>query len=220
MAKVVVIDFRLGNLFSVLKACEFCNITAKISSDPLDIEKADAIIIPGVGAFREAMSNLQELNLVYPIKDFAKSGRPILGICIGLQLLLSSSNEFGFTSGLDLIPGKVENLEFDRENESNRLKIPFIGWNKINFEKKSFLFSGIKNCSFFYFVHSFHGVLNNQKHQSSFSTYGNLKITSSIECENIFATQFHPEKSGIQGLKIYQNWARKYNLSEDQRANI
>ena len=220
MAKVVIIDFRLGNLFSVIKACEFCNITAKISSNPLDIEKADGLIIPGVGAFGEAMSNLRELKLVYPIKDFAKSGRPIFGICIGLQLLLSNSNEFGFTKGLDLIPGKVAKIEFDREKKVNKLKIPFIGWNKINFEKKSLFFSGIKNCSFFYFVHSFHGVLNNQKDQSSYSTYGNLKITSSIECENIFATQFHPEKSGMQGLKIYENWARKYNLSEDQRTNI
>ena len=215
MGKVVVIlDFKLGNLHSVVKACDTCNITAVISSNPAEVEKADGLILPGVGAYGEAMSNLKDLQLVDTIRNFAGSGKPLFGICIGLQLLLSSSSEFGFTEGLNLIPGKVNKLQFKDTEKYKSFRVPFIGWNKINIVKESSIYSGLRNESFYYFVHSFSADLDDDKYLSSFSIYGDRKVTSSIEKDNIFATQFHPEKSGQEGLKIYKNWATKFNLNE------
>jgi len=215
MGKIVVIlDFKLGNLHSVVKACNTCNITAVISSNPAEVEKADALILPGVGAYGEAMGNLKDLELIETIKNFAYAGKPLFGICIGLQLLLSSSSEFGFTEGLNLIPGKVDKLRFKDTEKYKSFRVPFIGWNKINIVKESSIYSGLRNESFYYFVHSFTANLDDDKYLSSFSIYGDRKVTSSIEIGNIFATQFHPEKSGPEGLKIYKNWASKYNLNE------
>ena len=214
MPKVVILDFKLGNLHSVKKACDFCNILTVISSNPTEIEKANGLIIPGVGAYGEAMKNLQDLKLVDSIKNFAKSGKPIFGICIGLQLLLSGSCEFGFTEGLNLIPGRVEKIKFNDARKFQSFKVPFIGWNTINILKESYIYSGIDEKVFFYFVHSYSGILEDKKHLSSYSIYGDFKVTSSIEFNNIFATQFHPEKSGESGIQIYKNWAFKHNLNE------
>lgn len=211
---VVILDFKLGNLHSVVKACDTCNITAVISSNPAEVEKADGLILPGVGAYSEAMSNLKDLQLVETIRNFADSGKPLFGICMGLQLLLSSSSEFGFTEGLNLIPGKVNKLKFKDADKFKSFRVPFIGWNKINIVKESSIYSGLRNESFYYFVHSFSADLDDDRHLSSFSIYGDSKVTSSIEIDNIFATQFHPEKSGQEGLKIYKNWASKYSLNE------
>ena len=215
MGKVVVIlDFKLGNLHSVVKACDSCNINSVISSNPAEVEKADALILPGVGAYGEAMRNLNDLELVETIKKFACSGKPLFGICIGLQLLLSSSSEFGFTEGLNLIPGKVDKLRFKDKEKYKFYRVPFIGWNKINIVKESSIYFSLKKESFYYFVHSFSANLDDDKYLSSYSIYGDYRVTSSVEKDNIFATQFHPEKSGPEGLKIYKNWASKYNLNE------
>ena len=143
MSEVIIVDFNLGNLHSVKKACEVCNIRARISSQKNDIEQADALILPGVGAFGEAMSNLKQLGLVKPIKDFVVSGRPLFGICIGLQLLFSESSEFGLTKGLNLINGKVEKISFENQEIYKNFRIPFIGWNKIKYTNKSTLFDNI-----------------------------------------------------------------------------
>ena len=212
MGTVVILDFNIGNLHSVKKACDVCHINTVISSNPLEAEKADGLILPGVGAFGEAMSNLKDLKLIDTIKNFADSGKPIFGICIGMQLLLSSSSEFGFNEGLNLIPGKVDKIRFKDREKYKSFRIPFIGWNKVNIVKESLIYSGLNEDSFYYFVHSFTAHLDDEKDLSAFSFYGDCEIISSIEKDNIYATQFHPEKSGKEGLNIYKNWAKKYNL--------
>jgi len=213
MSEIIIVDFNLGNLYSVKKACEVCDISARISSQKKDIEKADALILPGVGAFGETMSNLKQLELVKPIKDFVNSGRPLFGICIGLQLLLSESSEFGLTKGLNLINGKVEKISFENQEIYKSFRIPFVGWNKIEIKNKSSLFDHIKEGDYFYFVHSYCAKLDISTDLVASSTYADLKVSAAIERNNIFATQFHPEKSGSKGLQIYRNWKYKYNLS-------
>jgi glutamine amidotransferase len=213
MSEVIIVDFNLGNLHSVKKACEVCNISARVSSNRVDVEKADALILPGVGAFGEAMSNLSKLDLVHAIKDSVESGRPLFGICIGLQLLFTESSEFGLTKGLSLINGKVEKITFENQEIYRNFRIPFIGWNKIECRSKSSLFEKIKKDDYFYFVHSYYAKLDISSDLVASSTYGDQELTAAIERDNIFATQFHPEKSGINGLQIYNNWKQKYNLS-------
>jgi glutamine amidotransferase len=213
MREVIIVDFNLGNLHSVKKACEVCNIKARISSQKKDIEKADALILPGVGAFGETMSNLKQLALVKPIKDFVDSGRPLFGICIGLQLLFSESSEFGPTKGLNLISGKVEKISFTNTDFYKHYRIPFIGWNKIKYTNNSSLFDNITEGEFFYFVHSYCAKMDIKSDLIAHSIYGDQMMTAAIERNNIFATQFHPEKSGNPGLQIYHNWKNKYNLN-------
>jgi len=166
-----------------------------------------------VGAFGETMSNLKQLGLVKPIKDFVDSGRPLFGICIGLQLLFSESLEFGLTKGLNLINGKVEKISFENQEIYKNFRIPFIGWNKIEFKNKSSLFDHIKDGDYFYFIHSYCARLDISSDLIASSTYGDQQVTAAIERNNIFATQFHPEKSGKNGLQIYKNWKTKYNLN-------
>ena len=213
MREVIIVDFNLGNLHSVKKACEVCNIKAKISSQRGDIEKAEALILPGVGAFGEAMSNLSKLNLVDSIKGFVDSGRPLFGICIGLQLLFSESSEFGLTKGLGLISGKGEKITLENQEIYKNFRIPFIGWNKVEFKNKSSMLDHIKCGNYFYFVHSYCARLDISSDLLASSMYGDLQVTAAIERNNIFATQFHPEKSGNSGLQIYLNWKNKYNLN-------
>ena len=213
MSEVIIVDFNLGNLHSVKKACEVCNIKARISSQKSDIEKAKALILPGVGAFGEAMSNLKKLDLINSITDFVESGRPLFGICIGLQLLFSESSEFGFTKGLNLINGKVEKITLENQEIYKNFRIPFIGWNKIEFKNKSSLFDHIKDGDYFYFIHSYCARLDISSDSIASSTYGDQEVTAAIERNNIFATQFHPEKSGKHGLQVYKNWKSKYNLN-------
>ena len=213
MSEVIIVDFNLGNLHSVKKACEVCNISARVSSQKSDIKKAKALILPGVGAFGEAMSNLKKLDLINSITDFVESGRPLFGICIGLQLLFSESSEFGFTKGLNLINGKVEKITLENQEIYKNFRIPFIGWNKIEFKKRSSLFDYINVGNFFYFIHSYCVKLESSKDSIASSTYGDQEVTAAIERNNIFATQFHPEKSGKHGLQVYKNWKSKYNLN-------
>ena len=213
MSEVIIVDFNLGNLHSVKKACEVCNISARVSSQKSDIKKAKALILPGVGAFGEAMSNLKKLDLINSITDFVESGRPLFGICIGLQLLFSESSEFGFTKGLNLINGKVEKITLENQEIYKNFRIPFIGWNKIEFKNKSSLFDHIKDGDYFYFIHSYCARLDISSDLIASSTYGDQQVTAAIERNNIFATQFHPEKSGKHGLQVYKNWKSKYNLN-------
>lgn len=213
MSEVIIVDFSLGNLHSVKKACEVCNIKARISSEKSDLEKAKALIIPGVGAFGAAMSNLEKLDLINSIKGFVESGRPLFGICIGLQLLFSESTEFGITKGLNLINGKVEKISFKNQEIFKSFRIPFIGWNKIELKRRSPLFDNINRGNFFYFVHSYSVKLESSTDSIASSTYGDQEVIAAIEKDNIFATQFHPEKSGEHGLQIYKNWKKRYNLN-------
>ncbi len=211
--KVVIIDYELGNLFSVNQALEKIGLSTSISKNPAEIVEADALILPGVGAFGDAMNNLNKLKLVDPIRNFIDSGKPFLGICLGLQLLFTQSEEFGTQNGLDIIKGVVR--KFNSKDDAIQLKVPQISWNKVlftnqNLKDNSPLFN-IKNEEYFYFVHSFY-VLPEEDVTLTETEYGGIIYTSSIIKNNIFACQFHPEKSGKEGLKIYQNWASQNNL--------
>lgn len=198
---IVVVDYGMGNLRSVQKGFEKVGALAVISRDPKEIEKADRLVLPGVGAFPKCMENLTQFNLVDPVKEFVQSGRPFLGICLGLQLLFDESEEFGTHEGLKIIRGGVK--EFDR---NMGLKIPHMGWNQVLFRKEVPIFNGIENGSYFYFVHSFYVDPHNSEDVVGETEYG-ITFTCAVARDNIFAVQFHPEKSQEIGLKILRNFA-------------
>ena len=208
--KIVIIDYKLGNLFSVNQALLNIGLKPMISSDPKDICDADALVLPGVGAFGDAMQNLNKLGLIDVIKDFVASGKPFLGICLGLQLLFTESEEFGSSGGLNLIKGKVK--RFDNCNvDSQIFKVPQIAWNNIELpDDKSWentpLYN-ITNDENMYFVHSYYVIPDEADVSLTYTTYGGLKYVSCVFKNNIFACQFHPEKSAKEGLTIYKNWA-------------
>jgi glutamine amidotransferase len=214
MSKIIIIDYNLGNLFSVQHACTSLGLDVKVSQDPIEIKNAEAIILPGVGAFNEAMINLEKLNLIEPIKDHINNNKPFFGICLGLQLLFTESEEFGNRKGLNIIEGKV--VRFPKEIEGNKLIVPQIGWNTISpKDSKGFKDSpleGIKDNEFVYFVHSYFVAPENEEDILTYTNYEGHRYCSSVRKNNIFATQFHPEKSGKEGLKIYKNWAKQNNL--------
>ena len=201
-SNVVIIDYGLGNLFSIKRACEIVGLSTTVTSSKNDIAKAKAIILPGVGSFDPAMKNLIKQDLVDSIKNLTFSGTPLLGICLGMQLLMENSEE-GSLNGIGLINGTAKMIESNEED----IKIPHMGWNniEINDNNNSRILNGIKNNDYFYFVHSYKCIPTNNSEVAAFTKYGQ-KICAVIEKNNVFATQFHPEKSGIVGLKIYQNF--------------
>lgn len=199
---VVVVDYGMGNLRSVQKGFEKVGSRAIISRDPKEVATADRLVLPGVGAFPECMKNLTRFDLTEPVVEFVKSGRPFLGICLGLQLLFDESEEFGKHDGLKLIPGKVK--EFDR---TIGLKIPHMGWNQVRFCKQVPIFDGIEDSSYFYFVHSYYVVPDDPSDVAGETEYG-IPFTCAVARDNIFAVQFHPEKSQGIGLKILENFAK------------
>jgi len=210
--EVAIIDYGLGNLFSVRNACHRVGLNAEITSDRGVIDKADAAILPGVGAFDVAMRNLEELDLTRSIKGFVDSGRPFMGICLGLQLLFSESEEFGVSRGLNLIEGRVTKFP-TRNNEEKKVKVPQIGWNRIfksTGSHKAYDNSPLKEIEdgeFMYFVHSFYVEPLSGERTLTKTKYEGIEYCSSIFFRNVFATQFHPEKSGEKGIAIYSKWA-------------
>ena len=193
---ITIIDYGLGNLTSVKGALDKLNISSQISSDISEIEKADALILPGVGAAGEGMKNLKDRKLVDLIIQEVKAGKPFLGICLGMQLMLGA-NEEGNIDGLNIINGTVKKFESD-------LKIPQIGWNQVA-TKPSRLFQEIKEDSYFYFVHSYYCQPEGNSVTVGTTEYG-LQFCSAIENGNIFGVQFHPEKSGDTGLQVLKNF--------------
>ena len=209
---VVIVDSEAGNLFSVQHACKIVGLNPVITNKPEDIRKADALILPGVGAFGDAMKNLRKLDLVQPLREFAASGRPFMGICLGMQILFSKSEEFGNHEGLNLIDGNV--VKFPSVNDTgSKIKVPQIGWNQIFYPLEvenawdGTPLEQIINGEFMYFVHSYYACPLNSENGLAVTEYEGLKYCSAVIKENIFATQFHPEKSAIEGIKIYRNWA-------------
>lgn len=203
--KVAIIDYQLSNLFSVKHAFDYLTIDSEITSDKSIISKCDAAILPGVGAFGDAMANLKQLDLINLIKEFVFSGKPFMGVCLGMQLLFSQSEEFGIHQGLDLIKGNVKKFA----SESKKLKVPQIGWNQIFQAQQNWNNSPLKetrNGEFMYFVHSYYVIPNNNNVILTNTTYEDIEYCSSLLSGNLFATQFHPEKSGPEGIKIYKNW--------------
>jgi glutamine amidotransferase len=202
MVKTVIIDYGMGNLRNVQKAFEHIGIAAEISSQGQDLLEADGLVLPGVGAFGDAMDNLSDAGLIEPIQRSVANGKPLIGICLGLQLLFQSSNEMGEHQGLGLLPGRVVRF-------GNELKVPHIGWNQLDFAAQaasSPLLKGLANHGYAYFVHSYHAVPANKGCILTTSSYG-IDFVSMVQQENVFGAQFHPEKSQEVGLGILCNFA-------------
>ncbi len=198
MKKIVIIDYGLGNLRSVQKGLEHAGANVLISSDPAEIKSADGVILPGVGAFRDAMKNVEKVRNT--IDEYVASGKPMLGICLGQQMMMSTSEEGGVTEGLDLVKGKV--LRFPH----SELKVPHMGWNSIKITQRHPLFEDIPDGSFVYFVHSYF-VDTGEKNTLISCDYGTDFAAAVVnDAGNVIGTQFHPEKSGDVGLKMLKNF--------------
>jgi glutamine amidotransferase len=195
---ITIIDYGAGNLFSVRKAIEYFDVDVAISDNSEDILNAEGLVLPGVGAFGWGMKLLEEKRLCEPIREAVDKGVPLLGVCLGLQLLFEESEESPEVSGLGLIRGRVKRLP-------NDLPLPHIGWNQVKIIKDTRIFKGISQNSFFYFVHSYYGEPSDRDSVCGITEYG-IEFPSVICKENIFAVQFHPEKSSSEGLKIYKNF--------------
>lgn len=204
--KIAIIDYKLSNMFSVKNALDYLGVNSIITSDKKIVAESDAAIIPGVGAFGDAMDNLKKLDLIPVIQNHIKNGKPFMGVCLGMQLIFSESEEFGTHQGLNLIPGKVRKFSGKKE-----IKVPQIGWNQIFNGPNPALWKvsplkKIKDREFMYFVHSFYVSPDDKNVVISETNYAGIVYCSAVFYKNIFATQFHPEKSGKEGIKIYQNW--------------
>jgi len=199
---IAIIDYDMGNVKSVYNAIEYIGHDSIITSDAREIDKADRIILPGVGAFGDAMNNLKKRGLVEILnKQVLEKKKPILGICLGLQLMAKSSEEHGIHRGLGWLDAEVVKFRLEKTG----LKVPHVGWNNVEV-KDPILFKGLAGEQInFYFVHSFHIVCNDKKNITATCRYG-IEFTSAIHKENIFATQFHPEKSQDSGLKVLENF--------------
>lgn len=196
------IDYNMGNLRSVENAFQTFGIDVKIVKKANEVERFDKIILPGVGAFKDAMESLEKEGMSDAIKAFAASKKPLLGICLGMQLLFESSVEFGKTKGLGLIEGDI--VKFDTTRFSHKLKIPHMGWNELFVRQESPLFKGMPEAFYLYFVHSFHAKCD-VKYVIGETVYG-YDFASAVQKENVFGFQPHPEKSHANGLKILKNF--------------
>ncbi len=201
-----IIDYEMGNLRSVEKAFEKLGVEARVSDKPEDIATADKVVLPGVGAFRDCINNLREGGFVEPLLAHVEAGKPLLGICVGMQMLFDESEEFGRHQGLGLIPGKVVRFPSGMVENNERLKVPHMGWNTISLKKNSPIFNGIKDESFVYFVHSYYCAAEEQEDVAASCRYGDIEFCASLWRDNIMATQFHPEKSQDVGLQIFKNF--------------
>jgi len=202
---IAIIDYGMGNLRSVQKGFEKVGFEAVVTSDPKVVLEAERIVLPGVGAFPDCMRNLEHGGVVEPILKVIREGRPFLGICLGLQLLFTESEEFGIHKGLDVIPGRVVRFPEGMEEEEEELKVPHMGWNQLSFKLRPPAFSGIPDGTNFYFVHSYYVRPDDSSVIATTTRYG-IDFCSSVWKDNIVATQFHPEKSQEKGLAILQNF--------------
>ncbi len=214
MSSVAIVDYGLGNLYSVKQACAHVGLDAVITSAKRDLLEADAVILPGVGAFGDAMATLRRLDLVSVLQDIATTNKPLVGICLGIQLLMTESFEFGQHKGLGIIEGTVVRLSELVESE-RALKIPHVGWNRIHHLPKSWqdtLLEGLCDGAYMYFVHSFIVWPQNEDVIISKTRYGDTEFCSSLQYKNVFACQFHPERSALTGIRIYQNLATQIRI--------
>ncbi len=212
---IAIIDYGMGNLRSVQKGFEKVGHAAVVTSDPKIIMDAGHVVLPGVGAFPDCMRNLEERGLLDVVPKVIGSGRPFLGICLGLQLLFTESEEFGIHRGLDIIKGRVVRFNpktltppiplFTKEGGQGELKVPHMGWNTLSIKKRPPVLEGVDDGSYFYFVHSYYVVPEDKGVAATTTNYG-IDFVSSIWKDNIFASQFHPEKSQEKGLRILKNF--------------
>ena len=197
---IAIVDYGMGNLRSVSKAFESVGHRAAVTREAAIIHNASHVVLPGVGAFGDCMANLEQFDLLEPIRASIEAGKPFLGICLGLQLLFTESEEFGPHKGLDIIPGKVKKFSLDRA-----LKVPHMGWNQVHAERDCPLFNEIPNGSDWYFVHSYFVEPADPLVAATTTTYGD-PFVSSIWKDNLMACQFHPEKSQSVGLRLLKNF--------------
>jgi glutamine amidotransferase len=197
---IAIIDYGMGNLRSVHKAFEAVEHQAVVTRDVATIQNASHVVLPGVGAFGDCMANLERYRLIEPIRSSIQSGKPFLGICLGLQVLFSESEEFGLHKGLGIIPGKVKRFRVEPT-----LKVPHMGWNQVNFQRACPLYDGIADGAHWYFVHSYFVDPEDQEMVATTTPYGS-SFVSSIWRENLIACQFHPEKSQTVGLRLIRNF--------------
>ena len=202
---VAIIDYDAGNIKSVEKALEYLGQKVKITRDQKEILSADRVILPGVGAFGDAMGKIRSYGLESVIQDAVRQGTPFLGICLGLQLLFEDSDETPGVKGLGLLPGGIRRIP-----DGEGLKIPHMGWNSLDIREGATLFKGIEGHPYVYFVHSYYLSAKHEEDVAA-ATFYSTKIHASVEHENIFACQFHPENSGEVGLKILDNFIHLEN---------
>ena len=200
MATIAVIDYGAGNLRSVAHAVEHVGLPSVVTADPAVIRRAEGVILPGVGAAADTMSNLQRLELVDVVKDVIEEGKPFFGVCMGLQALFTVSEEGGEHPCLDVLPGRVRRFE-------PGLNIPHMGWNQVRQLRPHPFFDGIEDGANFYFVHSFYVEPRGREYVAGETEYG-VSFASVVCHRNVMATQFHPEKSGTDGLRLYRNFGR------------
>jgi imidazole glycerol-phosphate synthase subunit HisH len=211
--RVAIVDYGLGNLFSVKRACEQVGLRAFISGSARELLGSDAVILPGVGAFGDAMAALDREGLIGPLKEIASSGKPLIGVCLGLQLLMTESFEFGRHHGLGILDGPVVRFH-NPQGPNGALKVPQVGWNRVNRTDgrtdawNRTPLDGMEDGEFMYFVHSFYASPEDSDAILAWSSYGHLKFCAAVRKHNVFAFQFHPERSGLAGLRIYRNIAR------------
>jgi len=212
MPTVTIIDYGIGNLLSVARAFEHCGANIVLTDDPAKITGADFLVLPGVGAFADGMAGLKERKLVDPILEFAITGRPFLGICLGMQMMLDESEEFGANEGLGLVPGRVVAIPAVG-SDGIAHKIPHIGWNEIvtpeAIEWQGTILDGIIPGSSFYFVHSFTAIPTHHEHRLADCYYNRQLISAAIRKDNLYGCQFHPEKSGVLGHHIIEKFLEK-----------
>ena len=194
----VIINYNVGNLHNLKNALDFSGIENRLVTDPNEVKKADRILLPGVGAFAPAMDHLKKSGMFDALQEKFQSGAPMLGVCVGAQLLLDSSEEDGFHKGLGWIPGKVKRF-------SHKLKVPQIGWNSVKKQKNNLLFKDVSDEMYFYFVHSYHLELENSDQVLGMTNYG-YDFASVVCKENLWGVQFHPEKSQNAGLQLLKNF--------------
>jgi imidazole glycerol-phosphate synthase subunit HisH len=208
---VAIIDYGMGNLFSVERACSRAGLNSRITGDPGVVRAAAALILPGVGAFGDAMDNLKRMGLVEAIKDVIAAGKPLLGICLGMQLLMDESEEFGNHRGLGVFKGRV--LKFPLSGPAGKIKVPQVGWNKISVPVNEPLswqgtcLDGIADNEYMYFVHSFYVEPADDTIVLSRTRYEEIDYCSAIKLGSVFACQFHPERSADVGIRLYRNFA-------------
>jgi glutamine amidotransferase len=205
---IVVVDYGVGNLRSAAKGLERaadeigCDVAIRVSGDAGDIRRARAVVLPGVGAFGACVRNLEEAGLVEVVCDAARSGRPFFGICVGMQILFEEGIEFGAVRGLGLLPGRVTRLE------SRDVKIPHMGWNSLAIRPGFAAFAGVPDGTRFYFVHSYAAAPTDESLIAATTEYGGARFVAAVGRDNLFATQFHPEKSQAAGIALLQNFVR------------
>lgn len=199
---IAIVDYNMGNLASVKNAFDLLGEKVVVESNPDKLSTYDKLILPGVGAFGDAMEHLKSRGMDQAVREYAQSGKYLLGICLGMQLLFESSEEFGVSEGLGLIQGRV--VAFDTSRFSTPLKVPHMGWNRM-FTKNHPLFEGLDEAHYLYFVHSYHALCTHEKDSIGESVYG-YRFTSAIAHENVMGIQPHPEKSHQNGLRILKNF--------------